>query len=87
VNFERFTERRLFYNPGIVKLWEPSGRAGGLPLFLIKANLPGLKALFMSGNTENLITKQGILDYGTHFIQKPFTIESLSRKVRQVLDQ
>ena len=35
MNFERFTEGRLFYNPGIVKLWESPGRAGGLPLFLL----------------------------------------------------
>ncbi|MGA2404339.1 MAG: hypothetical protein ABSG91_21995, partial [Syntrophobacteraceae bacterium] len=32
VNFERFTRGRLSYIPGIVKLWESPGRAGGLPV-------------------------------------------------------
>ncbi|RPI75355.1 MAG: response regulator [Desulfobacteraceae bacterium] len=53
----------------------------------LQNNRPTLKALFMSGYTENMITKQGMLDRGTPFIQKPFTIEALSKKVRQVLDE
>jgi hypothetical protein len=31
VSFERFTQRRLSYTPGNVKLWESPGKAGGLP--------------------------------------------------------
>ncbi len=34
MNFERFTDRRLFFNPAIVKLCESPGKAGGLPLHL-----------------------------------------------------
>jgi hypothetical protein len=37
LNFERFTDRRLFFNPAIVKLCESPGKAGGLPLHSIKA--------------------------------------------------
>jgi len=48
---------------------------------------PELKVLFMSGYTENVIAQHGVLDPGTPFIQKPFTIESLACKVREVLDE
>ena len=44
-----------------------------------------LKVLYMSGYTENAIAHEGILEEGTIYIQKPFTLEKLARKVRQVL--
>ena len=47
---------------------------------------PNLKALLMSGYTENVIIHHGVLDEGTAFIQKPFSIESLAIAVRSVLD-
>jgi two-component system cell cycle sensor histidine kinase/response regulator CckA len=47
---------------------------------------PDLRVLYMSGHTESAITNRGVLDPGTQFIQKPFTIEKLARKVREVLD-
>jgi nitrogen-specific signal transduction histidine kinase/ActR/RegA family two-component response regulator len=45
------------------------------------------KAIYMSGYTDNTITHHGILEKGMNYIQKPFTIEILTRKVRQVLDE
>jgi CheY-like chemotaxis protein len=45
------------------------------------------KAIYMSGYTDNTITHHGILEKGMNYIQKPFTIESLTRKVREVLDE
>ncbi len=48
---------------------------------------PGLKHLFMSGYTANIIAQHGVLDEDTHFIQKPFTMKLLADKVRMVLDQ
>ncbi|HPQ69351.1 MAG TPA: CHASE domain-containing protein [bacterium] len=48
---------------------------------------PGLKSLFMSGYTENIIAHHGILDDNIEFIQKPFTTRSLTRKIREVLDK
>ena len=47
---------------------------------------PSLKCLFMSGYTANVIAHHGILDEGVNFIQKPFSIEDLTVKLREVLD-
>jgi nitrogen-specific signal transduction histidine kinase len=48
--------------------------------------LPEMKVLFMSGYAGDLIAHHGVLQDGDSFIQKPFSIEVLTRKVRQVLD-
>jgi PAS domain S-box-containing protein len=52
----------------------------------LQAKYPGLKCLFMSGYTANIIAHRGILEEGVHFIQKPFSIEKLSQKVRIAID-
>ena len=52
----------------------------------IKTIIPNISVLYMSGYTYNVIAQHGILDYGTNFLQKPFTISSLTEKVREVLD-
>ena len=46
---------------------------------------PGIKVLFMSGYTGNVIERQGMLQEGVKFIQKPFEPEELASKVRAVL--
>ncbi len=48
---------------------------------------PGVKVLYMSGYTDNAIAHHGILDEGIDYIQKPFTLEGLLQKVRDVLDR
>jgi PAS domain S-box-containing protein len=48
---------------------------------------PGLKILYMSGYTDNAIVHHGVLEEGVNYIQKPFTLDALARKVREVLDQ
>jgi PAS domain S-box-containing protein len=50
------------------------------------ARYPKLKQLFMSGYTANVIAHHGVLDEGVNFLQKPFTLQELARKVRAVLD-
>jgi CheY-like chemotaxis protein len=52
----------------------------------LREKTPDLKVLYMSGYTDNAIVHQGVLDDGTAFMQKPFTAETLARKVRLVLD-
>ena len=47
---------------------------------------PSLRVLYMSGYTDAVIAQQGILEPGTAFLSKPFTPDSLARKVREVLD-
>jgi CheY-like chemotaxis protein len=46
---------------------------------------PGIRRLFMSGYTAEGIARQGILDEGVHFIQKPFGKAVLAEKLRKML--
>ncbi len=48
---------------------------------------PSLKRLFMSGYTADVIAHHGVLDEGVHFIQKPFSMQGLIRKLREVLGE
>ncbi|MDX9715075.1 MAG: PAS domain S-box protein [Dissulfurispiraceae bacterium] len=48
---------------------------------------PGLKLLFMSGYTADVIAQHGMLDEGVNFVQKPFSVKVLAAKVREVLDK
>jgi two-component system, cell cycle sensor histidine kinase and response regulator CckA len=45
-----------------------------------------MKVLYMSGYTDDAIVHHGVLEAGTAFIAKPFSVDALSRKVREVLD-
>ena len=47
---------------------------------------PTTKVLFMSGYTDDAIVRHGILEEGIAYLQKPFTPQSLARRVRGVLD-
>ena len=46
---------------------------------------PETKILYLSGYTEDAIVNEGTIESGTAFLQKPFTLQNLSRKVREVL--
>lgn len=47
--------------------------------------IPHVKCLFMSGYTADVIAHDGLIEEGTHFIQKPFSRRELALKVRNVL--
>jgi PAS domain S-box-containing protein len=51
------------------------------------ATCPHTKVLYLSGYTEDAIAHEGVLESGTAFLQKPFTLQMLSRKVREVLGE
>jgi signal transduction histidine kinase/CheY-like chemotaxis protein len=51
----------------------------------IRAVKPGVKVLFMSGYTADVIAHRGVLDQGVEFIQKPFSEKDLALKLREVL--
>ncbi len=46
---------------------------------------PNIKTLFMSGYTADAIARQGVLDAGVNFIQKPFSIRDMAAKLREAL--
>lgn len=46
---------------------------------------PEMKVLYMSGYTDNAIVHHGVLEKGINYIQKPFTVEGLARKIEEIL--
>ena len=63
----------------------PGGSGPELTRRLVERR-PALKVIFMSGYTEDAIVHQGVLSPGIAFLHKPFTSETLGRKIREVLD-
>jgi PAS domain S-box-containing protein len=53
----------------------------------LTAAKPGLKCLFMSGYTANIIAHHSVLEEGVHFIPKPFSVKALAEKAREALDE
>jgi len=49
------------------------GMSGREPSGKISARISGVKVLYMSGYTDNVIAHRGVLDEGVNFIQKPFS--------------
>jgi PAS domain S-box-containing protein len=47
---------------------------------------PGLRVLFMSGYTDDVILQHRLLEQGIALLQKPFTADAIARKVRETLD-
>ena len=53
----------------------------------LSTSRPETKVLYMSGYTDNVIAHHGLLEPGVHYIAKPFTVQALAQRVRQVIDQ
>jgi CheY-like chemotaxis protein len=51
----------------------------------ILQSLPELRVVFMSGYTEHVLTREGEVDQKLEYLQKPFTLQTLMRKLEQVL--
>jgi len=54
---------------------------------ILVSTAPEMKVLYLSGYTEGTVVRQGILDPGIHFLAKPFSQQTLGRKIREVLDK
>ena len=52
----------------------------------LRAACRGIRVLFISGYTDDPAVRRDVLDAGAPFLQKPFDLEALARKVREVLD-
>jgi PAS domain S-box-containing protein len=64
----------------------PGGLTGAEVAAQARAMRPGLKILFTTGYARNAIIHHGRLDKGVHLITKPFSLNDLAAKVRDVLD-
>jgi signal transduction histidine kinase len=62
------------------------GRNGRALYDEISTGLPGLKVLFMSGYSGDVLSKHRVVEEGLPFLQKPFSPDDLARLVRHVLD-
>ena len=48
---------------------------------------PGIQVFFMSGYADQDLVRQGLLEPGTHFLQKPFTPQELAGRTPGILDR
>ena len=63
----------------------PSMNGGALARRLSRQN-PKMRVLFTSGYMDDVVVQE-VVDMGAQFLPKPFTLEGLTQKVRQVLDE
>jgi response regulator RpfG family c-di-GMP phosphodiesterase len=62
------------------------GVSGEELLARIAALRPDVRAVYVSGYPDELVRQHGVIGAGRSFLQKPFTVEGLARKVRETLD-
>jgi two-component system, cell cycle sensor histidine kinase and response regulator CckA len=62
------------------------GISGHTLVVRLQATRPDIRVLYVSGYTDDAIVHHGILDANIAFLQKPFTVDGLVRKVREVLN-
>jgi two-component system cell cycle sensor histidine kinase/response regulator CckA len=62
------------------------GLSGGEVFEALRERAPGLRALFMSGYSDEAVVREGVRDGTAVFLQKPFAAAELLSKVRAALD-
>ncbi len=63
---------------------EMNGRDLAMRINLLR---PEIKTIYISSYTKSVIAHLGVLDNGVHYIQKPFSMQELAVKVREVIEQ
>ncbi len=81
----RLFERNASIDVLLTDVVMPDGSGPELARRLVERR-PALKVIYTSGYTEEAIVQHGVLNPGIVFLHKPFTSETLGRKIREVLD-
>ncbi|MDO8835563.1 MAG: PAS domain S-box protein [Vicinamibacterales bacterium] len=63
-----------------------SGMDGRALHRVVAERCPGVKVLYMSGYTDDVVADRGVLLEGVPFVEKPFSVAVLARKVREILE-
>ena len=61
------------------------GMSGRELVEAIRVLRPGIRALYMSGYTSDVIAHHGVLDEGVPFIQKPFDMNAIHKKIQEAM--
>jgi PAS domain S-box-containing protein len=81
-----FTERKERVDLVLTDVVMPGGRGPDV-LKRLEQVRDGFKSLYMSGYADDSVVQLELLRREANFIQKPFTLEALARKVREALDR
>ncbi|MBL6080655.1 PAS domain S-box protein [Belnapia sp. T18] len=63
----------------------PGGMNGRQMADAARMHRPGLKVLFITGYAENAVLSHGHLDPGMHVLTKPFAIEMLASRIKELI--
>jgi signal transduction histidine kinase/ActR/RegA family two-component response regulator len=61
------------------------GMSGPEVVERLRARSPGMRVIFISGYTDNVVVRHGILEGEYEFLEKPFSADRLAAKIRSVL--
>ena len=64
----------------------PGGMNGRQVAEAARAVRPGLKVLFITGYAENAVLSHGHLDAGMHILTKPFAMDALAGRIRDLIE-
>jgi len=61
------------------------GKSGVELADALRSRDPGLKVLFQSGYTRDVVLRDGVVKAETAFLKKPFSLDALAKKLQEVL--